>query len=164
MIAINLPNIKTCMAHLLLKETFDDFLFIEGEIVTANTFTIDGFIQKKFFEKDTGLIPEYTSWSALRDYCFSIIKGKRTPLSFKFIYSMSPDAIQKLITSASLDVDPHEIQGLYLNIKYDGEHLICITGTSFKSFSLDKTLEKAWDGYVQKFFEGCGIEYAKMEG
>lgn len=164
MIAINLPNIKTCMAHLLLKETFDDFLFIEGEIVTANTFTIDGFIQKKFFEKDTGLIPEYTSWNALRDYCFSIIKGKRTPLSFKFIYSMSPADIQKLITSASLDVDPHEIQGLYLNIKYDGEHLVCITGTSFKSFSLDKTLEKTWDGYVQKLFEGCGIEYAKMEG
>ena len=32
---------KTCMAHLLLKETFDQFSFIEGEITTFNKFTLD---------------------------------------------------------------------------------------------------------------------------
>ena len=33
---------KNCMSHLLLKDTFDHFSFIEGEITTFNTFTIDG--------------------------------------------------------------------------------------------------------------------------
>lgn len=175
MIAINLPNVKNCMAHLLLKETFDSFLFIEGEIVTANTFTIDGFIQKKFYDDSPSTSPDnsntisdsimdYASWKELREYCLSIIKGKRTPLSFKFIFNYSPDMIQKLIATAGLDLKAEDVQGLYLNIRFDGEHLICITGTSFKSFTLDKTLEKAWDAYVQQFFEEHGIEYAQIEG
>lgn len=159
MIALNLNNVKNCMAHLLLKETFDHFLFIEGEIVTANTFTIDGYIQKKFFSESAEDIPDYSSWKDLRDYCFSIIKGKRTPLSFKFIFSMAPAAISELIASASLDIQPEEVQGLYLNIRFDGEHLTCITGTSFKTFNLDKTLEKAWDKEVQNFFETHGIAF-----
>ena len=41
---------KTCMAHLLLKETFYQFSFIEGEITTFNKFTLDGFLQKDFFD------------------------------------------------------------------------------------------------------------------
>ncbi|MDD3401958.1 MAG: DUF5721 family protein [Hespellia sp.] len=174
MIAINLPNAKNCMAHLLLNTTFDSFLFIEGEIVTANTFTIDGFIQKKFYRngatdspdssfEDTS-IPDYTLWKDIRDYAFSIIKGKRTPLSFKFIYSASPEDIQTIITSSALDIMPGDVQGLYLNIKFDGEHLLCITGTSFKSFSLDKTLERAWDAHVQLFFEEAGVAFETIDG
>ena len=41
MIALRLTSIKDFMSHLLLSETFDSFQFIEGEIVTFNTFTID---------------------------------------------------------------------------------------------------------------------------
>ena len=37
---------KKCMAELLLQKTFDDFLFIEGEITTFNKFSIDGFIHQ----------------------------------------------------------------------------------------------------------------------
>ena len=47
MIALKLTNVKACMSHLLLMDTFDSFLLIEGEIMTFNTFKIDGFIQKK---------------------------------------------------------------------------------------------------------------------
>ena len=50
MIALKLKNTKNFMTHLLLSDTFDNFLFIEGEIVTFNTFTIDGYIQKAFYE------------------------------------------------------------------------------------------------------------------
>ena len=46
-----------------------------------------------------------------------------------------------------------DVQGLYLNIRYDGKHLSCITGTSFKTFTLDKSLEHAWDEMVQKFLK-----------
>mgnify|MGYP005803493919 CR=1 FL=1 len=42
MIAFSLTNIKEFMSHLLLSDTFDYFSFIEGEIVTFNTFKIDG--------------------------------------------------------------------------------------------------------------------------
>ena len=54
MIAFSLTNIKDFTSHLLVKDTFESFSFIEGEIVTYNTFRIDGFIQKDFFIKLRG--------------------------------------------------------------------------------------------------------------
>lgn len=52
-----------------------------------------------------------------------------------------------------------DIQGLYLNLRYDSTGLQCITGTSFKSFSMDKSLEHAWDNMVQKFFQKKGLDF-----
>ena len=45
MIALTLTGIKDFTSHLLLKDTFDSFCFIEGEIVTFNTFTIATVLQ-----------------------------------------------------------------------------------------------------------------------
>ena len=42
---------KIAMSHLLLKDTFDNFSFIEGEITTFNKFTISGFLQEDFFDE-----------------------------------------------------------------------------------------------------------------
>ena len=61
MIAFSLTNIKDFMSHLLLNETFDHFSFIEGEITTFNTFHIDGFIKKEFFDSNS-VLPEYSYW------------------------------------------------------------------------------------------------------
>ena len=89
MIALKLTNVKACMSHLLLMDTFDSFLLIEGEIMTFNTFKIDGFIQKNFYTSEEleqmGTLPEYAYWKQLREYCFSLIKGKKTPLGFRFV-------------------------------------------------------------------------------
>ena len=160
MILFTLTSIKDSMAQLLLSDTFDSFSFIEGEIVTFNTFHIDGLIQKDFF--DTGIkLPEYSPWKNIREYCFFLIKGKRTPLKFRFIFSLSHGNIERLIAQNSLSVHPEEVQGLYLNIHYDGKQLTCVTGASFKSFNMDKTLEHAWDEMVEKFFKQKGIEFEK---
>lgn len=164
MISIKLTETKKFMSQLLLSDAFDNFLLIEGEIVTFNTFRIDGYIQREFFSSesmdDPEAIPEYSSWKQLRNYCFSIIKGKQTPLSFKFIFSLSPANIARLIEQAPLDFQPGDVQGLYLNIRFDEKGLYCITGTSLKTFSMDKSLEKAWDMMVQKFFTQKGIAYS----
>ena len=149
MIALRLTSIKDFMSHLLLSETFDSFQFIEGEIVTFNTFTIDGFVQKPFYPEEEN-IPEYSLWKTLREYCFTLIKGRKTPLSFKFIFRLSPQNTARLIAQNRLDFTPDQIQGLYLNIRYDGTTLQCITGTSLKTFTMDKSLEKSWDTMVQK--------------
>ncbi|RGT72613.1 hypothetical protein DWX08_09005 [Ruminococcus sp. AF18-22] len=151
MISLKLTNTKEFMRHLLLSDTFDHFLFIEGKIVTFNTFTIDGYMQKKFFETEEHL-PQYSFWSNIREYCFSIIKGKRTPLSFQFIFCLSPKNIARLIEQNQLDFQPESVQGLYLNLKYDGTSLSCVTGTSLHIFTMDKSLEQVWDKNVQKFF------------
>lgn len=152
MIAFELPEVKECMSKLLLSEAFDPFLFIEGEIVTYNTFTIDGYLKKEFFDADMAPARSYSLWKDIREYCFSLIKGKRTPLSFKFIFGLSETNIEKLLKQQNLAFSPQDVQGLYLNFKYDGQKLQCVTGTSMTLFTMDKSLEQAWDGMVQKFF------------
>lgn len=165
MIALKLTGIKSCMSHLLLSETFDSFHFIEGEITTFNTFRIDGFLQKDFFdsEEDTADLPEYSLWKQIREFCFTLIRGKKPPLRFKFVFSLSPKNIARLIEQNDLSVDPDSVQGLYLNLRYDGTTLQCITGTSMRIFSMDKSLEHAWDSMVQKFLDKKEIPFERMD-
>lgn len=159
MIALALPEVKECMAKLLLSETFDPFYFIEGEIVTFNTFTMDGYLKKDFFEQEEAPEREYALWKDVREFCFSLIKGKRTPLSFKFVLGLSDSNIEKLLLQQGLDFKPQDVRGLYINLKYDGHKLQCITGTAMNLFTMDKSLEQAWDKMVQKFFTQKEIKY-----
>ena len=160
MIALTLTDIKDFTTHLLKKDTFDSFSFIEGEIVTFNTFRIDGFIQKEFFDSGSEL-PEYSYWKNVREHCFSVIRGKRTPLSFRFVFSLSRKNIGRLAAQSAPSMQPDDIQGLYLNIHYDGSRLTCVTGTSFRTFTMDRTLEHAWDEMAERFFRQKEIEYIK---
>ena len=43
---------KNCMSHLLLKETFDQFSFIEAEFTTWGKFRLDGYLQEDFFDEN----------------------------------------------------------------------------------------------------------------
>lgn len=155
MIILNL-DVKKTMSALLLSETFDGFRFTEGEITTFNTFHIDGYLQKTFYDQDH--LPEYLSsrdyslWKDLKDFCFQIIKGKQTPLSFHFVFSLDTPDLSRLLEPSSFSGSSEDIQGLYLNFKYDRTTLTCTTGTSLKVFTLDKSLDHLWDNHVQSFF------------
>lgn len=159
MIALALTDVKECMGKLLLSETFDPFYFVEGEIVTFGTFTIDGYLKKDFFDGEDAPEREYALWKDVREFCFSLIKGKHTPLSFKFVLGLSDSNIEKLLLQQELDFKPQDVRGLYINLKYDGQNLQCITGTAMNLFTMDKSLEQAWDKMVQKFFAQKEIKY-----
>ena len=83
MIALALADAKTITAHLFLKDTFDRFCLIEGEIITFNTFHIDGHVHRDFFdttgpgddENGTTAPGEYSFWGSLRNHCFNLIRG-----------------------------------------------------------------------------------------
>ena len=165
MISITLDT-KKCMSELLLRETFDTFLFIEGEITTFNTFSIDGYIHPEFYgseaqesQAEPVTASGYSTWDQVREFCFSIIRGKRTPLDFKLIFSLPEQRIRGLIDEKKLDFQPESVQGLYLNFRYDGTKLTCTTGTSLHIFTLDKSLEHGFDQWVREFFTGKGIEW-----
>ncbi len=159
MIALELTEVKDCMSKLLMSETFDPFYFIEGEIATFNTFTLDGYLKKEFYEDGTAPEREYALWKDVREYCFALIKGKRTPLNFRFVMGLSDTNIEKLLFQQGLDFKPQDVRGLYLNLRFDGHKLQCITGTAMHTFTLDKSLDQAWDMMVQKFFTQKEIKY-----
>lgn len=148
---------KKCMSSLLLNESFDHFSFIEGEITTFSKFTMEGYLQKDFFEEPPG--DTYALWKDMRMYCFSIIKGKRTPLRFHLILSLSGKDTASFLLEQKLDFSREEIGGLFLNFRFDGAHLSCTTGVSTSKFTLDKSLEHAWDKWVQSFFASLGIPF-----
>lgn len=159
MIALKLTSTKNFMKHLLLADTFDNFLLIEAEIVTACTVKIDGYLQKAFFEAPEECIYDYSLWKQFRELCFTVMKGKRTPLHFKLIFCLTPENTENLIRQKQLDFRGPDVQGLYLNIRFDDGILKCTTGTSLKTFSMDKSLEKSWDEALQKFLDKKGIAF-----
>ena len=66
---------KICMSHLLLLETFDRFLFIEGKITTFNTFEIDGFLQKDFFDTPPEQFAAFLNSRSLSSYRPEEVQG-----------------------------------------------------------------------------------------
>ena len=162
MIALMITNKKDFMARLLTTELFDNFLVEEATIETFNTFHIDGKIHRDFYKNDENYsedstIPYYSSWSDLKATCFDLIKGKRTPLGFKFTFHPSSEIKNQVLSSAGLPINPDDVL-LGLNIRFSSGNIIITTGCAFKTFSLDKTIEKAWDEFIPSFLNSSNID------
>ena len=149
------------MSELLLQNTFDAFSLVSAEITTYATFSIDGYLQKEYFTQEE-LEPsssEYTLWQNVKEHCLSLIKGKRTPLRFKFVFALPVDKMNALLKAAELSISSEEIQGLYLNFQYNGTQLQCTTGSSLRTFSMDKSVEYAWDSAVEVLFRKHDVDF-----
>lgn len=95
MISLQIKDIKSFMNRLLLQPDFDAFLLVEGTVTTSNTFHIDGHIKPDYYSKEEqealGLMNRrFSLWQEIRPFCLELIKGKRTPLNFRFTFQLSP--------------------------------------------------------------------------
>lgn len=167
MTALKIGSVKEFMNTLLLSETFDHFLLSEATITTFATVILDGHSYADFFSpEDEGyeLIAEeaYAPFSLLRPFCLNFMKGKRTPVSFKFVFLLSKENQKKTLASLHSAFAPEDISGMYLNVKYQAGEIICTTGISYRSFSMDKSLDQAWDDMIMRFFKNHGILYESL--
>lgn len=162
MIALQIADIRTFMKKLLLSEAFDRFLLLEGTITTFNTFHIDGTLQKSFFtQEEQELLGTRTlsRWQELRPFCLTLIKGKKTPLSFQLTFQLDSEQVEKLLIRTGISISPDQVRGLLMNLRFSGHSLQCVTGTSLAVFTMDKKLDQAWDGMVQKYFRQQEIPF-----
>ena len=163
MIALEILSVKNFMKHLLSGDTFDVFLLEECTISTSNTYTIDGHINVDFFppeERDSATLPySLRPWSELKGLCFDLIKGKYTPLFFKFVLQLKPEQTLKLTEGVT---DTGQIKALVLNIRYDGSKVILTTGTSYHTFVLSREVDLCWDQFLCGYLEEKGIGYEKL--
>ena len=167
MIALQIKDTKNFMNKLLLKDTFDHFLVSEAVVTTFNTFTVDGRLQRDFFTKEELEGPDltdrgYSYWREIRPFFLELIKGKKTPLNFKFVFLLAPSNIRKLLDQSQLPFSADDVNGLFLNFKYNETGVSCTTGTSLKVFTLDKSLDHSWDQMVQKFFRKQEIDFDEI--
>ena len=113
---------KAFMNHLLVADTFDNFLLEEATISTANVYQIDGHINKEFYATDelteAQSIPyDFAQWKDMKPLCFNLIKGKRTPLFFKFVLHLKPEQVSKLMVAGGSNISAEEIKALVKKAK-----------------------------------------------
>lgn len=162
MIALRIEDKKKFTSELFVGEMFDRFFLQEAVVVTFNTFTVDGRIRQGYFteeELEQGRIEEYSLWSAVKPFCYSLIKGKKLPESFRIVFGYPAAAIERFLADKGVPMRADQVRGLYLNVRYEDGQLKCVTGTAVNYFTMDKSLERAWDAAVQEFIRARQIPF-----
>lgn len=167
MTSLSILNVKEFMNILLRGDAFDSFLLSEGSITTYMAFHLDGRCRSDFFSPEDEPYAQvsqekYIPFSLARPVCFDLIKGKRTPSSFHFVFQLSSENQAKTLASIGSNFLPEDISGMYLNLKYQNQRLTCTTGVSCRVFSLDKSLEQAWDELVKRFLKAHCVPFEEL--
>ena len=146
MLSLKINDIKITMAHLLLRETFDEFLLEESKVVTFAMFEINGKRNLNWYDDDEkeNQLSELLYWGEARDFLFDYIKGKKTP---EYILAESG------VFSRYLSEQPD----LYLQIRYEKGELTMVTGITHREFTMDKTLDRGWDDAIREWIRTLKI-------
>ena len=155
------------MNKLLKSEVFDHFLMQEAVITSAATYTINGQITRGFYSEEE--LEElqlngcrFLPFSMVRGNCFDLIKGKKTPSGFRFVFLLSPSNTEKTIAAVGSSYKASDVTGMYINLKYQNQLLSLTTGIAYNIFSTDKTLENEWDKMVMKFLKQHEIAFEEL--
>lgn len=159
MIACQITEIKSFMNIFLTTETFDRFHFEEGSVTTFITTSYDGTYQKDYFEEEENEAFTYVPYKLIRPILYAHIKGKKTPLTFQFTLHASQSYAKKLLAQNDINIDPALIRALLFHVRFEHGTLRLITGTSFTTFVMDKSLEQAWDQAFLKSLDTMHIAY-----
>lgn len=166
MVALQIKSMKTFMNKLLMSESFDDFLLEEAVIKTATTFNIDGHINRDFFPdnnaEELSKLPAFCPWSEMKGLCFDLIKGKRTPLFFRFTLQLKPEKTFALLSQEKCNVSPDQVKALVLNIRYDGSKAVLTTATAFHTFLPSKEPDAIWDRTLTRHLDREDISYDNL--
>lgn len=160
MILLQISDIKSTMAHLLIRESFDKFFMESAEVVTFASMALRGRRNGEWYdtEEQREKALEWVYWKEVKNIVFSYIKGEKTPsilkVSLKADQEMAADLLQSSgVWSQFLEQKPE----LLLQFRYENGQLSVITGISYRSFILDKQIEFAWDAAVKQYFKHLGI-------
>lgn len=165
MVALKIDELKDFTKKLFIGETFDSLLVREANITTFNSFSIDGKVRHGYYsdeELELLKIERFSSWKLLRPFCFSLIKGSKLPESFFIVLQLAPDSLKHFLTGKNISFPVEQVNGLYMNLRYEDQVLMCITGTSVDGFTLDKSLEREWDEAVRQFLKKQDVGFEEQ--
>lgn len=167
MIALNLTDIKNFMNLLLKSEMFDHFLLAEATITQGASYTIDGHINPSSYTQEeleeqqlTGL--SVLPFSVLRPVCFQLIRGKKTPSAFKFVFMLSPNNLENTLSRSESGQTVLDVNGMFINLTYQNGQLTLTTGISYATFVAGHTLEHEWDTIIRKFLTKYAVNYEEF--
>ena len=162
MIGLSIQDIKNFMAGMLTGNMFDKFYLCDGEIQTFTEFPLGGYLNRPYFDSEEWENLEGRKlclWSEMKPFVFQLIRGHKLPVRFKFVFQLSRENTVWLLEKHRLPVREEDIGGLFMNITYEHQKLVCTSGVSYKTFIMDKTLEQCWDETVCQYFKQNHIAY-----
>ncbi|MDD7641034.1 MAG: DUF5721 family protein [bacterium] len=162
--AFYIKDQKQFMNRLLKSELFDHFLLSEATIHGAISYSVDGHVNREFFDAEeletlTADGSEYLPFSYFRPICFELIRGKHTPLYMKFVFLLSPENAKKTVLSTDSGFSAEDINGIFLNLTFRDGQMLLTTGVSYRTFTLDRSFDQAWDALAARFLSSHGIDF-----
>lgn len=158
MLSLKINDVKFTMAHLLLKDTFDEFLLEEAKALTFAMFQINGKRNLNWFDEKENQLPNLLYWREARGFLFDCIKGKKTPEYMKISLKASSEAAGKLLENSGVySRYLNEKPDMYIQIKFDKGELTMVTCITHKEFTMDKTLDIGWDDAVKEWIRTLKI-------
>ena len=158
MISLKILEMNRFMGKLLKGETFDGFLLKEGFLRTNIEYRFQGQLFAEYFdtEEQAGLEEKYVYWGELRPTVFELIKGKKTPLAFSFTLLLTKNDTTQLLARRQVNVG-EDSPSLFLQIRFEHGTGHMVTGTARNIFTLDKSLEEAWDEEIRQLMKAMEL-------
>lgn len=151
MISLKILEMNRFMGKLLKGEEFDVFRLKEGFLRTGMEYRFQGRVFPEYFDTEEKIVLEetYTGWSEVRPVVFDLVKGKRTPLAFSFTLVLNKNATAELISKYAVAIG-EDSPTLFLQVRFEHGAGHLVTGTARNTFTLDKTLDEAWETEVKQ--------------
>lgn len=163
MVVLQIKNTKAFMNTLLRGSDFDEFLLEEAVIKTGNSYTIDGHVNKEFYGDLIADEAPYdlSRWVDIKNVCFELIKGKHTPLGFKFVMQVKPEHTTALLQKKESALTSNDV-AFVINVKFADGITTITSASAIKTFSLDKSYEQIWDDAFKRFLTAHEIEFEEL--
>ena len=154
MTSVSIKDIKKFMSDLLIGESFDIFNVKDVDIMTFANYRIDGSVNRQYYtDEDYENLSdkEYVFWKSVKPFVLSVIKGNKLPTYMKLTLLCPANKLTDFDAYTSNNELASAVSRLVINIRFENETLNVVTGVSYKGFTLDKSLENQWDGYIEEF-------------
>ena len=149
------------MAHILTKDTFDSFLISEVKIFGKATLHLTGvssFSDSSKEEDERG----YVTYGQVRPVCLEMIKGQQIPESFTFMFLLPTKELETFLDNTDSTLQSFDVENLSFLVRFKDNELTLTTGSAFKIFTMDKSINTAWDKWVEDFCTQSGISFEEI--
>lgn len=166
MFVFQITEIRDFTTKLFIGNTFDWFEVTVAEFQTACHFKLDGRLRADYYDDDRKqkLLEsnrQFIFWNEVKPLCYQIIKGRRTPLSFRVALNVSRQVpgLQNVLERAAAS---GSVSSLNIRFEFSNNKVIGATGVSMSSFSSDRTIEYLWDEAALAFLRSGEILVEKL--
>ena len=156
MIQLIADDTKQFMNCLLRTDAFDQFLLYDMTLDVLHRFEFSGEINASYLSSDEQALYEgqrYINWLSLKPQITAILTQSHTPSNMKITMSLSKTATLDIQQRLLGESTTYPVQGFLINLTFDGKRVIVTTGVNYSQFILDKSIEKAFDRMIEKFFK-----------